>query len=96
MASTINDQGSPVQVETFDERGGQAESGRWTLHRWLVSFRSGTSWYSIGDFIAVDAAGAIERAVAIFGPGQAAKAEELPWDAAPLSRPDPAATRAAR
>ena len=96
MASTLDDRRDPVQVEASDERGGQAEPCDWKLHRWHVSFRSGTSWYSMGEFIAVDGAGAIERAVAVFGPGEEHKAEEIPWDAAPLPRINPAATRAAR
>ena len=96
MASTVDDRRDPVQLETSDERGDQAEAGDWKLHRWQVSFRSGTSWYAIGEFIAVDAAGAIERAVAVFGPGEEHKAEDIPWDAAPLPRTNPAATHAAR
>jgi hypothetical protein len=56
------------------------------LSRWLVSFASGSGWFPVGEFIALDAAAAIERAVAVFGPGAAYRAEEIPWDAAPLSR----------
>jgi hypothetical protein len=96
MAPRLDDRRDPVQVETSDQRGGRVESGDWQLHRWQVSFRSGASWYSIGEFVALDAAGAIERAVAVFGPGEEHKAEEIPWDAAPLPRMNPAATRAAR
>jgi hypothetical protein len=56
------------------------------LSRWLVSFASGAGWYPVGEFLALDANGAIERAVEVFGPGLGYQAEEIPWDAAPLSR----------
>jgi len=84
MVSKSHDQRAPVQTGTSDERG-MAE-GDWTLRRWQVSFRSGTSWYAVGEFDAVDAAGAVQRASAVFGPGEEHKAEEIPWDAAPLPR----------
>ena len=96
MESSLDDRRDPVQMEALEQGDGQAESRDWTLHRWQVSFRSGASWYSIGEFIALDAAGAIERAVAVFGPGDEHQAEEIPWDAAPLPRMNPAAPRAAR
>jgi hypothetical protein len=54
--------------------------------RWLVCFASGSSWFPVGEFIALDAAAAIERAIDVFGPGAAYQAEKIPWDAAPLSR----------
>jgi hypothetical protein len=57
-----------------------------TLHRWHVSFRSGKRWYGIGEFVAVTAEAAIERAIEIFGPVDVAKADQIPWDAAPLPR----------
>lgn len=85
-----------IPVGSGDAKSEKAEAvnaGDCTLRRWLVSFRSGTSWYSIGEFIAVDAAGAIERAIAVFGPGEEHRAEEIPWDAAPLPRMNPTATR---
>lgn len=56
------------------------------LCRWLVSFASGSGWYPVGEFIALDATSAIDRPVEVFGPGAAYQAEEIPWDAAPLSR----------
>ena len=55
------------------------------LSRWLVSFASESGWYPVGEYIALDASAAIEQAVEVFGPGAAYQAEEIPWDAAPLS-----------
>ena len=63
-----------------------ADAGDHRLSRWLVSYASESGWYRVGEFIALDAAAAIERAVAIFGHGAAYQAEEIPWDAAPLSK----------
>jgi hypothetical protein len=89
MASSTDDLHVLGPVESMDEQVEKPEAGgsaNWNLHRWLVSFRSGTGWYAIDEFIAVDANTAIERAVAIFGPSDAHQAEEIPWDAAPLPR----------
>jgi hypothetical protein len=69
-------------------------AGDWTLRSWDVSYRSGAGWYPVGEFVALDAAGAIERAVEVFGPGSEYQAEEIPWDAAPLHRVKPPAPRA--
>jgi hypothetical protein len=99
MISNADDRHTLVPEEVQGERQQWLEAegaDDWKLHRWLVSFRSGTEWCSVGEFIAVDAAGAIERAVAVFGPGEEHKAEEIPWDTAPLPRMNQAATRAAR
>jgi len=71
----------------WDERMESKAALDCTLHRWHVSFRSGTSWYGIGEFVAVTAEAAIERAIEIFGAAEEAKAERIPWDAAPLPRP---------
>jgi hypothetical protein len=60
--------------------------GGFPLHRWLVSYASESGWYRVGEYIALDAAAAIERAVEVFGPGTAYQTEEIPWDAAPLSK----------
>jgi hypothetical protein len=57
------------------------------LSRWLVSFASGKNWYSVGEFFALDAAAAIARAIEIFGSASDYRAEEIPWDAAPLPKP---------
>jgi len=67
----------------WDER---MESGpSWTAH--CTAVRSGTSLYGIGEFVAVRAEAAIERAIEIFGAADEAKAEQIPGDAAPLPRP---------
>jgi hypothetical protein len=57
------------------------------LRRWLVSYRSGESWYQVGEYVAADGPAAIERAVEVFGQGAEYRAEEIPWDAAPLHKP---------
>ena len=59
------------------------------LHRWLVSFASSPRWYSVGEFVALDGQAAIDRAIEIFGSASDYRAEEIPWDAAPLPRPKP-------
>ena len=56
------------------------------LSRWLVSFASASGWYPVGEFIALSAAAAIERAIEVLGPGADYQAEKIPWDAAPLSK----------
>jgi len=68
---------------------GQAEScgeDAISLRRWLVSFSSGREWYPVGEFVALDAPSAIDRAIEIFGAACDYQAEEIPWDAAPLLR----------
>jgi hypothetical protein len=71
-----------------NEDGKKAEElePRILLSRWLVSYASESGWYRVGEYIALDAAAAIERAIEVFGPGAAYRAEEIPWDAAPLSK----------
>jgi len=59
------------------------------LHRWLVSFASGREWYTVGEFLALDAQAAIDRAVEVLGAASDYRAEEIPWDAAPLLTPKP-------
>jgi hypothetical protein len=54
------------------------------LRRWQVSFASGRGWYPVGEFVALDAKSAIDRAVDIFGSAADYLAEEIPWDAAPF------------
>jgi hypothetical protein len=63
----------------------QAELGL-KLTRWLVYFGSGAEWYPVGEFISTDATSAIDRAIDIFGMGAGYRAEEIPWDAAPLPK----------
>jgi len=71
------------------------DAGDWTLRRWHVSFRSGADWYPVGEFVALTAPAAIERAVEVLGPGTEYQADEIPWDAAPLPRVKPPAPRGA-
>jgi hypothetical protein len=83
-------------VEVKEQQEVQAQSpgeDAVSLHRWLVSFASGPEWYPVGEFVAVDAQAAIERAVDVFGAAADYRAEEIPWDAAPLVRPNPPARR---
>ena len=94
MVTNADDRHTLSADEGQDERPQKVEApgaDDWKLHRWLVSFRSGPEWYSVGEFTALNAADAIERAVAIFGSGAAHRAEEIPWDAAPLSKTFPCA-----
>ena len=60
-----------------------------SLRRWLVSFASGPGWYPVGEYVALDAQAAIDRAVEVFGSASDYRAEEIPWDAAPLPKPKP-------
>jgi hypothetical protein len=89
----------PPQLPLAQSARGQGPAepggGEVNLSRWLVSFASGPGWYPVGEFIAVDAAAAIDRAIAIFGVGSAYRAEEIPWDAGPLPRTNPAPARSA-
>ena len=59
------------------------------LRRWLVSFASGRGWYPVGEYVARDAQAAIDRAIEVFGAASGYRAEEIPWDAAPLPKPRP-------
>jgi hypothetical protein len=61
-----------------------AESCR--IRRWLVHFRSGSEWYAVGEFLALNGHNAIERAIEVLGEGAGYRAEEIPWEAAPLCR----------
>jgi hypothetical protein len=64
-----------------------------TLSRWLVSFGCEPEWYPVGEFVALDAAAAIDRAIEIFGGACGHRAEEIPWDAAPLPKMNPPSLR---
>ena len=66
------------------------------LRRWLVSFASGRGWYAVGEYVALDAQAAIDRAIEVFGAAAGYRAEEIPWDAAPLVRPNAPAPREPR
>jgi hypothetical protein len=63
------------------------------LRRWLVSFASGRGRYAVGEYVALDALAAIERAIDIFRQAADCQAKEIPWDAAPLMRPIPGAKK---
>lgn len=76
--------GMPSESKPLSETNAEIDI---KLSRWLVYFASGETWYPVGEFVAADAATAIERAVAVFGESSACRAEEIPWDAAPLWKP---------
>jgi hypothetical protein len=90
IAVVINAPGEPR------EPAQQGDAAPFQLSRWLVSFGSGPDWYPAGEFIAVDAAAAIDRAIEIFGCASGYRAEEIPWDAAPLPRMNPVRSRPSR
>jgi hypothetical protein len=72
-----------------DETNGlarQSDATPFQPARWLVFFGSGPVRYPAGDFIAVDAAAAIERAIEILGCAAGYRAKEIPLDSAPLPR----------
>jgi hypothetical protein len=72
---------STQQTRTSNESHGSEEL---KLRRWQVSFSSGKEWYSVGEFVALDAKSAIDRAIDVLGSAADYLAEELPWDAAPF------------
>jgi hypothetical protein len=87
MQSTESEIQTLIVIEELPEqRSGvmSCDADDFRLRRWLVSFASGARWYSVGEFVARDAQPAIERAVEIFGTASDYRAEEIPWDAAPL------------
>lgn len=85
-SSPAHSEGAVAIQAKENEPKQEADADHLRLARWLVSFASHSGWYPVGEFIALDAAAAIERAVAVFGPGAAHQAEQIPWDAAPLSK----------
>ena len=92
MVLTRGEDQRPIVIEDLSEQEGQAQScpeDAVSLRRWLVSFASGPAWYPVGEFVALDAQAAIDRAVEVFGTASGYRAEEIPWDAAPLPRPSP-------
>jgi hypothetical protein len=96
MQSTSDEIQAPIVIEELSERGVRVMSCAgedFRLHRWLVSFASGPGWYPVGEFVALDAQAATDRAVEVFGTASDYRAEEIPWDAAPLPRPIPGAKK---
>ena len=94
MLSTSREIQTPIVIEELPEHGVRVMAGDgedFRLRRWLVSFASGPGWYPAGEFVALDAQAAIDRAVKVFGTASDYRAEEIPWDAAPLPRPIPGA-----
>jgi hypothetical protein len=92
VQSTSDEIETPIVIEEFPEqRGGVMSRGDddLRLHRWLVSFASSPGWYAVGEYVALDAQAAIDRAIEIFGSASDYRAEEIPWDAAPLPKPKP-------
>ena len=90
MVLTRREAQKPIVIEGFEQHEEQVQSsgeGAVSLHRWLVSFASGQGWYPVGEFVALDAQAAIDRAVEVFGTASDYRAEEIPWDAAPLPKP---------
>ena len=92
MPLTTVDIQTPNVIEVLPVQRGRVMScdgEDFRLRRWLVSFASGPGWYPVGEFVALDAQAAIDRAVEVFGRASDYRAEEIPWDAAPLPRPIP-------
>ena len=90
MVLTRGEDQKPIEIERFERHEGQVQScpeDAVSLRRWLVSFASGPGWYPFGEFVALDAQAAIDRAVEVFGTASDYRAEEIPWDAALLPRP---------
>jgi hypothetical protein len=81
---------NPIVIDNHTRQQEPAEScleDAVSLRRWLVSFASGQGWYAVGEYVALDAQAAIDRAVEVFGTASDYRAEEIPWDAAPLPKP---------
>jgi hypothetical protein len=99
MVFTNGEDQKAIVIEGFEHQERQVQScpeDAVSLHRWLVSFASGPGWYPVGEYVALDAQAAIDRAVEVFGTASDYRAEEIPWDAAPLVRPSPLAPRERR
>jgi hypothetical protein len=92
MELTRGEGQKPIVVEVMEPQDVQAQSpseDAVNLHRWLVSFASGPGWYAVAEYVALDAQAAIDRPVEVFGTASGYRAEEIPWDAAPLPKPKP-------
>jgi hypothetical protein len=89
MVTNLPEQGAAVvtsQPQSQDEQFRDAAGEDCRLRRWLVHFRSGSEWYAVGEFLALDADAAVVQAIETFGEAVGYRAEEIPWDAAPLNR----------
>jgi len=96
MQSTSGEIQTPIVIEEFPEQRSRVMScgsDDFRLRRWLVSFASGQGWYAVGEYVAVDAQAAVDRAIEVFGAAAGYRAEEIPWDAAPLPRTIPGAKK---
>jgi hypothetical protein len=81
-----------IVIENLEQEKGQTErcgEAAIRLRRWLVSFAPGRACYPVGEFAALDATSAIDKAIEVLGAGADYQAEETPWDAAPLARLNP-------
>jgi hypothetical protein len=99
MLSTSREIQTAIVIEEFPEQRGHVmsrDADAFQLRRWLVSFASGRGWYAVGEYVALDAQAAIDRAVEVFGAASGYQVEEIPWDAAPLVRPNPLTPREPR
>src|SRR5215467_11773932 len=96
MVLTRGEEQKPIVIEELAKQEVEVQSSSEdgvSLRRWLVSFASGPGWYPVGEFVALDAQAAIDRAVEVFGAASGYRAEEIPWDLAPLPRPIPGAKK---
>jgi hypothetical protein len=87
MQSTSREIQTPIVIEELPEhlvRVMSCDGEDFRLRRWLVSFASGPAWYPVGEFVAQNAQTAIDRAVEVLGAASDYRAEEVPWDTAPL------------
>jgi hypothetical protein len=92
MESTDSEIQTPIVIEEFPEQRSRVmsfDADDFRLRRWLVSFASGSGWYAVAEYVALDPQAAIDRAVEVFGTASDYRAEEIPWDAAPLPKPKP-------
>jgi hypothetical protein len=88
MATNVDDPTAgkaPRETRTSADTVPTVERSDWQLHRWQVSYRSGESWYPVGEYVALDGPAAVQQAIEVWGPGEDYRAEEIPWDAAPFS-----------